>query len=306
MVDQISTYSQMTNALANIISTQNSLYKLQQQTTSAVQSSSYIDLYTANGSIDSFVNLKSGLSQVVNFQKNNEEIINRLSGMDVSMGGIIDVASMLRDSITKRINASGKSTDLASVVKNNYLPLIESNLNTNLEGRYLFSGTATNIVPVSNLSTNDNRINNTATANYFSGNGTVLTAQITEETQLSYGVTADNQVFQSLIALANSTADADKNNDLAALAQSEDVINQIIQDLTTLRAEVGNNMKAIESANNGFAIQQVTLSSMLNDVNATDFPSTITQITNYTTQLQASYKVLNLMYQTSLVEYINY
>jgi flagellin-like hook-associated protein FlgL len=134
----------------------------------------------------------------------------------------------------------------------------------------------------------------------------VLGAQITDTIKINYGVTADNPVFQNLIACANNLITADQKNDTKTLVTSIDTLNRIVIDLTSLRSDMGNNTVMINSANTSFDNQKLSLTQIMSDANDTDFPTAMINASTNTNILMASFKLLNMMTQLTLVNYIDF
>ncbi|KKB96375.1 flagellar hook-associated protein FlgL [Candidatus Arcanobacter lacustris] len=305
MVDQISTYANYQNSINNILAAQSSLAVQQQQISSGQIADTYLGLYNNNGAVDGYIALKENLQQITNYTNNNHNVLNRLNTMILSMDNVLAMAQGMQKDLTTRLSTAGDSIQLTNLIRNTYLPTIENSLNINLEGKYLFSGTATNIEPVVHLSTTSNVLNGTATSNYYQGNDTILNAQVTDTININYGVTADNQVFQDLIACANNLITADKKNDTKALSESMDTINKIVTDLTSLRSNMANNTVTINSANTSFQNQKLTITQIISEANDTDFPTAMIKASSNTNILMASFKLLNMMSQLTLVNYID-
>jgi flagellar hook-associated protein 3 FlgL len=226
--------------------------------------------------------------------------------MIVSMDNILAMAQGMQKDLTTKISTAGGSIQLTNLIRSTYLPTIENSLNVNLQGKYLFSGTSTNIEPVVNISTTSNVLNGVTTSNYYQGNNTVLSAQVTDTININYGVTADNQVFQDLIACANNLITADKENDNKALVESMDTINKLVIDLTSLRSNMGNNAVTIKSANTSYENQNLTIKEIMSNANDIDFPTVVINATTNNNILMASYKLLNMMSKMTLVNYIDF
>jgi flagellar hook-associated protein 3 FlgL len=210
----------------------------------------------------------------------------------------------MRDDLTTRMSSSGRSMNLTQIAKENYLPTIRDNLNFEFQGRYLFAGSRTDAPPVGDIVNNSNVMNGAITSNYYNGNSVLLTASASNSLDVAYGINADNQIFQNLIACANKIITADTNNDQIGISQAFDIANTAINDLTQLRATLDNNLSAIQDVNTDFTNQQIYLTSMISNTEQTDFPKVTAQLISDQTSLTASYKAFAMMSKMNLGNFL--
>lgn len=274
------------------------------QISSGKKASSYLELHKETGSVAKYAKLEEDRRITENLQKNNECLKDRINTMISSMDDIIDFTENLKNSLTKRFSAINKPNFLKDYIKNNYLPDIANALNANLEGRFLFSGTSTNTLPVANLNKASNVINGVATANYYQGNDEISSTFINEEHLISYGVTADNQIFQTLIASANKIMEADQNNDIEGLKALGDELNQSISDLVSLKSNLAMKDKAVESNNKMLSTHLQDIKQTLQNDIEVDIPAVTAELFKVQNIWQALGRVYGIMKNLSLAEYL--
>jgi flagellar hook-associated protein 3 FlgL len=100
------------------------------------------------------------------------------------------------------------------------------------------------------------------------------------------------------------TANLSSQTFQAVVAQATQLIGQATQQLTQMQASVGIMQASITNANNTMTIQMNVLSSQLNQMERVSPYDLSTQITQLTTQLEASYSLTARLQNLSLVTYL--
>ena len=135
------------------------------------------------------------------FQRNVDRTELRLQEMESSVSTLNDTASRFRTQLLSAANDGGnlESIDLGKIAST-FRDEVVGQLNTEVGGRFLFSGSATNTTPIDLTSASGfSDIKNGA---YFKGNGEELTARVTQSTTLDYGISAEpgkGKGFQKLM-----------------------------------------------------------------------------------------------------------
>jgi flagellar hook-associated protein 3 FlgL len=193
---------------------------------------------------------------------------------------------------------------LTEIIKNQFFPAIADNLNTNIEGRYLFSGNKTNTRAVTDLDKQTNIINNTITSNYYQGNSTILSMQVSENLTLTYGVTADHVAFKNLIACANKAISSDLSNNQNEMAETSRLLQTTIDQLINLHSNISNNIKAIEDANDSLKSKKVNIASDLAKIDDVDQATLMMEFKSEKNALIGTFKIAAEMKDMSLLNYL--
>jgi flagellin-like hook-associated protein FlgL len=303
MVDKVSTLSSYLQTMENIGSASSKVLKAQRQVSSGVAIDSFTDLNKI-GPIENYLSLKNNFQSIDNYLTNNKTTLNRITTMDKSLDSLIKVAGDMRQALTTRKSPAGRSMGLAQIVKTNFLPTIKDNLNSQFQGLYMFSGSKNDVQPVGDILNSSNIINGVITSNYYNGNNVKISSGVTESLNLEYGITANEKVFQNLIAVANKFISADENNDNSIMNESSVLINQTIEELVQLRAKCNNHEKSVKDANLGLNNQKEYYNQVITGIVETDIPVVMTELYNHKGILEASYKAFAIINKMNLTDYI--
>lgn len=197
--------------LQNTLDVQSRTQDLRIQASTGKKSQSFAGIA---GDVRRLEGLESNLVANRAFQRNAERTELRLQEMESAVDTLADIASEFRTQLISAANDGGNldSIDLATIART-FRDEAIGVLNTELEGRFLFAGSATNTRPLdfSGLSFQD--VENGA---YFQGTDDILSARIKENVTLDYGVTADpnngkgfHKLFTSLGRVIENPNDPD-------------------------------------------------------------------------------------------------
>ena len=236
-----STAATYQNMITSMNTIQQRMQKETYQTTSGQLARTFQDLSQITP-VENVLNLNNEFDKLNTYSSNNNMIIDRLTSMDNALGEIIDLVGTVISDATAKRSVLGKDISLTNNAKNKYFPVITTNLNLNFENRFLFAGSRTDTKPVNDLANLTNIVNGVVTSNYYQGNSDVLSAQISDSLNLSYGVTANDSTFKNLIAAINNLITSETSEDGSLLATAFDELNSSLQDLTQMRANIGNNI----------------------------------------------------------------
>jgi hypothetical protein len=140
------------------------------------------------------------------------------------------------------------------------------------------------------------------------------TARIDPSLSVSYGMRANEDgirsLLQGLATMAAVTVPDDANATELSTAFYERVANSLTdnnggQTISTIQTDLANAQVALDSASKRHAEQSATLSTFLDQIEGVSNEEVGVQILTLQTRLQASMQVTSMLYQTSLVNYIN-
>jgi flagellar hook-associated protein 3 FlgL len=254
--------------------------------------------------LESSIDLAEKLKQTSSSLINNDEILRRLRQMDNALDGLIEIATSMQADMASRSSPIGSSMQLSETIKNQYFPAIADNLNTNFQGRYLFAGSKTNVRPVANLENHTNVINNSITANYYQGNGDILTAKVSDNLNLAYGINADNAAFRNIIAGANKMLSSDVSGNQKEMAATSTLIKTSLDQLIALRASINNNSKVIEDVQDSLETKKFYLEKEFIEINAVDHPTLSIAMAQEKLTLFSSFKMTTMLSEMSLINFL--
>lgn len=267
---------------------------LQQQVTTGYKTQRYVGMADQAAMT---INMSNNDELLQQFMKSGDVIDSRLSGMGNALSNIIEVATRFRAQLLQAMTADQSDDGRIDIVADGALKEVESALNTDLGGVYLFGGTRNDVPPV-DLS---DPIRN-ADGTYYTGSGELMQGRIDSNTVLSYGATGDRQGFKDLVASLQRVSSGSAS--LTQLEAALDDLNTSLADMTQLQAELGHQMKVVESAQSRNDAVKATIEIQLGNLRDVDISAAMVQLTQRQTILQASYTVIARSNDLSLVNYL--
>ncbi|MBL0319469.1 MAG: hypothetical protein IPP74_09330 [Alphaproteobacteria bacterium] len=310
MFGRISSAGYVRQALNDITATRETLVDLQRDISTGKQAQTY-DQLSSQGKLERVTYLETALTQNDTYTRNTTIIKARVTQMSSEVDNLQNLASDLRQLIVSARNpVEGQVLPIKQLVFEK-LQLIADALNSSMEGRHLFAGSKTNIVPVV-VDENGTNINDDGTPNnsYYRGNDTILKADVDNGVSMPYNVTADNPAFQSLIAAAYKAMEVGDSGAVNAsqrdvlLVQSLDLINQSISQLQNVSSSVNSNLVVLQDLVDKHTDDGLFTISLLSDETDTDIVNTSIKESSYETVLQASFQVFARLSKLTLSDYL--
>ena len=329
----VSELGQLNYVNTMLSSQRNQLDTLQDQISSGEKASLYSGLGGA-GAVRS-ISLHSALSQMDTYSTNISVVRGRTSIMDTALNSLVATAQgVSNDLLTVTQNNIDPGMLNFNVEAQGALNQIQAYLNSSYNGQQVFAGTDLNTQPVASLSTLNTNVTTQLAALYSgaSTGATVLTAvagitgvnagysaslaaagnvtaQIDSNQTIDYTVKADDpaiqQVMQGLSIIANLQYDPAHPTEFWNVYNgAKAMIDQGARGVTNLDSKVGLVQKQLEQTDTTHQLTQNTLEIQLGDVEHVDIAQATTQLQLLQTQLQASYKVVSMVNQLSLVNFL--
>lgn len=290
------------NLIKNISESQVNLANAQDRVSSGNAVSSFAEL-SATGNTERVLVFNSQLDRIDGYLENNNRVISRLSAMDNALSQLQQLATDWRDSLTVRRSSSGESAQI-DILGTAQIDIAIDNLNLKFEGRYLFAGSRTDTKPVDTSETGTNIVNDAPSANYYMGDSTTVAVRANDELTQPYGIKADEVGFQNLLASYNLGIEGDQENSDTKLSSAVDFINVAIEEISQLRAQIGNNMRILEDANTLHQETKLNLNSTVSGITETDIPTELITLSTEQAKLQASFQVFARLERLSLTNFL--
>ena len=243
------------------------------------------------------INLANSKVMIEQYNRSSDTTNSRLSAASNVLENLVDIASKFRAQLLQGLTADQAALARLDRVADGNLEQIESGLNTDLAGVYIFAGTKSDQQPV-DLSDSSNNI----LGLYYSGGKDLLETRIDETTTLQYGATADRQGFKDLIEAMQRVSNG--VNDQTQLETALDKVNSALNDLTQLQAELGHQMSVVEGAKTRNEALRATVVEQLGSIRDVDISAAMVELTQRQTILQASYLVISRSSQLTLTNYL--
>jgi flagellar hook-associated protein 3 FlgL len=274
------------------------LTNLQRQLSSGYNASSFAEL--GGGQTQILSSLTTNLQRTTGYVNNNTLIVSRLQNTNQALSNIIDIANSVTNAITqKRNGATGVSLPFNQQL-DNYQQTLSGQLNTNIEGRYLFSGSRTDTPPIRS-DIPQPQVPGTLNAGYYQGSTQDLVTMVQDNYPLTYNIRADNTAFQQIyagIALAKNAASDDD------LGKAYTLVQQGLAGVTALQAQTNTNIVNIQDINSQLQSFQTYWKNASDAIDKTDIVSVSTQVALDESTLTASYQTYARIVSLKLSDYL--
>ena len=304
---RIATAAQQTVILGHLLDTQRRVSDAQISISSGVVAQRYAEIAP---DVRRLLSLEGDQVRADGYIKSNNVIAQRLAATESRINDIYKIAKDLRTELTGALNVSGADRGAIAIRAQGLLKEVAGSINAQVDGRYLFAGSRTDIAPVD---LNDPGFTippaaypSTANFSYYQGDQTVLAAQVDASTTLDYGIAGDDPAFEQLIRALHLTGTGASNGDFdyARGTEALKLVSQAIEGLTGLMAKAGTARASLDSATQRHDEYLVYLNQSISEIEATDVPRAMTLLSQDTVALQASYSILARLANLNLSDYL--
>lgn len=299
-MSRVGSVSLLNNTLGDVKNLQQQLADLQEQISSGVKAKTFQQL---NGQVEQFTLLESKIRRTDAFVDQNGVNIARMQTADQAMGQLIDVADSMENLIVSARDASSGSALPFEQQMQNLLKAMATAMNINFDGRYVFSGTGTNLPPMPD-ETIPPQTNGVPDASYYGGSSTSMTIRADETVEFSFPVRGDDPAFQKIYAAAHQALKAFRDGDDTAMAQALTTLQQGQEELNSVRAGVNMAIVNTNDINDRLESMNLYWKGVTEKVGKTDIVAATTQISSYEAVLQATFQVYARLSQLRLSDYL--
>ena len=304
---RVTDYGQSQLQMFFLQNTQQRMFDTQNQVSTGFVSQNFAGIGADSSRL---VSLQSSEARVTQYQSNAQIVDQRLTAMATDTSQIFDIASKFQTLLVNGLNAESSSDLNLNQQATDMLNQVQGLLNSQLDGRYLFAGTATDTPPVDvnapGFVPPPGVYPSSPDTSYYQGNSTKLTARVDDNYDLSYGVTADQPGFEQLIrslhlaATANVGPPQDRNRLEDALA----AVKQAVQNIPDITSQIGGAQAAIQNIQSKHTDFKQFADKAIGDISNVDVTAAVTKLTQDQTTLQASYQVIARLSQLHLSQFL--
>jgi len=282
---------------------------LQLQITTGLKSTNFSGIAPQSAQL---VNLSDQQAKQQGYIDTINTVSTRLQVMGLSIGSIETLATQFVGNLpTDAYNTQGETIQEQA---KQVLGQVAGYLNTQDGANYVFSGNNTSSPPVDTDGLPNpgslTAASDVAPPNgYYEGDDGIAQATVDNNVTLSYGVNANNPAFEQFIRVLNFLANApafDQSNatDVANVNRATQMLNSVVTQLQTLQGtnalQQGQLSNQLDNHKSALALAQGSIA----DIAKVDPATAITQLDTLQTQLQASYQIIGILQQLSLVNYM--
>ncbi len=254
------------------------------------------------GKAGSVVSLQSSISMSKAYASAASTAGDRVEAMYDAVDSIIDQITSMKATLSS-FSATTSDTGELQVTAEEMLESLASLMNTQLGGRYLFSGSAVGTAPVDLDSLTSATAPSSADTSYYKGDSTITSVKVSSEQMVTYGVTADNPSFEKALRALSLVASGATDDD--TLSEARDLLDEAISGLATVQTRLSLNASTLKTAISDQETYQDFASDLATNLSGVDIAVVAAQMSAYETQLQAAYAAIGNIAKLTLSSYLS-
>jgi flagellar hook-associated protein 3 FlgL len=305
---RISTFGNNQTLLSELLRNQANMLTDQQQVTTGKVATDYKGLAAQTSTLLGAKTLKSRVDQ---YTEAGNQVKNTLDIYDNSIGVLDSVAGDLKQTLQQALG-NGEVYGLSEILSQSLNSTVTA-MNTEVGGKYIFSGTRTDTPPVTVTSTGDLTALASA-ADAFQNNDQKAVLQVDDGVSMQYGILASDvaeplmsvfKAFADFNAGPNGPLDGKLNATQLSFIQTQ-LANLDNARQSILNSQVANGVrqKSLDNILTQHESTSVVVTGMISDIEDVDIAKAVTNLNNDQTALQASYKAMATLSQLSLLNYL--
>lgn len=301
MVGRVSSFGLGQTMLRSALSVQSDYATASTQQASGLKTTTYGGL---GAKASSLISAESTTSQLTTWQSNTKLANDRTQSMYSAVGDMVDQLTALRSTLSAAKSSTDSSVDL-NQTGTNLLSDLADLMNTRQDGRYLFAGSNTDTAPVDTSKLAAATVPSSADTSYYSGDSEVASVRISSQQTIDYGVNANGSAFEKALRACNvlanmTTSPADQN----AINEAYDLATDALDGLIATQSGLSTSSDRLEAAQTRQTNALELLDSVASNLKEVDTASVTVKLSEYQTQLQASYSALGNVAKLSLTNYL--
>ncbi len=298
---RISTYNLHQALLRDSVRAQSDLFVLQKQISSGIKSDNFAGL---GSNVEQFADLESRLGRGQAYLDGNRIVQTRLDVADNALASIIETATDTKTIIGLRRSAAvGDSLAFITQLEGKWREIV-SQFNVKLEGRYIFSGSATDTAAVSDTFPSL-QVDGQPDSGYYQGNDEDMTMRIDDNIMMTYNVKGNDPAFQKIFAgIAMAREYGQSAGESAEMQQAYDLISQGVEEVIAVRATVNANKVSALNAHDRIQAQQLYWKGLKEEISNTDLVAASTEVAINQGILQASFQTFARISNLKLSDFL--
>jgi flagellar hook-associated protein 3 FlgL len=224
-----------------------------------------------------------------------------------AVGDMTDLATEIRSQLASAMSGlnAGTSGATTSTDAANWLSTLQSALNTEVGGAYVFGGQAADSAPVdfSAAGYAPTASPTTPDTGYYQGSTTARTLTTSDGVTVQLGASASDPGFEELaraiaIVAANPTS-------VTALQSAYDLVGTATSDLSATQSTISNQASTLNTLISTNTTKITTLNNLATSLDGADLASAAVMVTQYSTQLQALFSTIGQLSSSSILKYLS-
>ncbi len=284
---RISTYNVHQTTLTNAGRVQAELLNLQNQISSGLKADTFSGM---SADVEQYVALNGNLSRSTQFTSANDQAASRLEATSKSLDQIVQLGTDLKTLIVQRRNGAVANSLAFEQQLRSIWQALAGQLNSNLGGRYLFSGTATDVPAVNNTAFPVVNESNTPNDDYYLGSNDDIVSRVQEGFDTVLNVRGNDPAFQKMFASLAVAMKGHASNSDDMLAEAYDLAEAATSGVITVQTSVNANKVMLTQVNDKLASLNLYWKGVRENLVNTDLVSASTQVALDQGILQAAFQ----------------
>lgn len=298
-IARVSTYVLHQRTTRDFSDVQSHLADLQDQLSSGFKTDSFDGLV---GQVEQFTAVEAQMRRVENYRQNIQESITRHTSIEKSLDQTLDIGDDMLSLMVLRRSANGNNLGFEAQLRDLRESVIRE-LNNSFGGRYLFSGTRTNVKPVIEPLPEPNEVG-VPDANYYQGAAENVLFRADDGQQVEYEIRADNQAFQKLFAGIEQALAGDAADNDAVLGAAYTTIREAMDEVNGLATANRARMLNLNNINERHLAMQQYLKGVKENLINTDSIAVSTQVAVDQTILTATFQAFSRISGLKLSDFL--
>ncbi len=296
---RISSLAIHNNMMSDITRNQKNMFDLQAQISSGVKTKTFSGL---SGSVELFVDLEAKVRKAQRYIDNISVATARIDTTNTVLDQAIKIGEDTRALITQWRSANKDTLSFVQQMeglKNSF----KAQLNTSMEGRFLFAGSRTDTPPIVDPIP-ANTTTGTPDKNYYQGSEEDISFRASDSLSISYNIRADHTAFQNVFAAFDQALAAHAGGDDAAMSKAFELITNGLDGMIDLQTENNVNKINLDDVRSTHVTLQTYYRGQKESIISTDVVSATTEMSFKQATLQASYQAFARMNELKLSDFL--
>ncbi|PHY18840.1 flagellin [Caulobacter sp. BP25] len=299
MITRIGTFSHSSALIAASLRTQAKLADQQTQEATGLKSTALGGL---GADVASLLRLSNQSARLTADNAAAETASTYVQSAYGAVGDIADLADTIKSQLAAQISGSKLDGESLASYAQGWLDDLQTQLNSQVGGVYLFGGEAIDGAPV-DFSSADYDPNTAGDTGYYQGASATRTFVSVDGSEVSLSVTAQASGFEQLArALSMIIADPE---DADTLASAYDLVGEAISGIGAVQEGLAVQVDRLSSLVSRNEAKIDTLDGLASELKDADLAQAAVLVTNYQTQLEALYSTISTLSSSSLLKYLS-
>lgn len=298
MITRIGTFSHSNALIAASLRTQAKLADQQAQEATGLKSTAFGGL---GGDVASLLRLSSQSTRLAADNAAAQTASAYVQSAYAAVGDIADLADTIKSQLAAQISGAKLDADSLASYARGWLDDLQTQLNSQVGGVYLFGGEAVDAAPV-DFSSSDYDPDTPGDTGYYQGSSATRTFAGVDGSKVSLSVTGAAEGFEQL-ARALSMVIANPS-DADTLSSAFDLVGEAVTGVGAVQEGLGVQADQLASLISRNETKIDTLDDLASQLKGADLAQAAVLVTNYQTQLEALYSTIGTLSSSSLLKYL--